>query len=40
MESEILSQVKKDKYDCLLFKYDRSLDTKQLKKYLVELNNL
>ena len=33
MESEILSQVKKkDKYDCLLFKYDRSLDTKQLKK--------
>ena len=32
-ESEILSQVKnKRKYDCLLFKYDRSLDTKQLFK--------
>ena len=32
-ESEILSQIKdKKKYDCLLFKYDRSLDSKQLFK--------
>ena len=32
-ESEILSQIKeKKKYDCLIFKYDRSLDSKQLFK--------
>ena len=32
-ESEILSQIKeKKKYDCLLLKYDRSLDSKQLFK--------
>ncbi len=32
-ESEILSQIKdKKKYDCLLFKYDRSLDSKRLFK--------
>ena len=32
-ESEILSQIKnKKKYDCLLSKYDRSLDSKQLFK--------
>ena len=32
-ESEILSQIKnKKKYDCLLFKYDRSLDSKKLFK--------
>ena len=30
-ESEILSQIKnKEKYDCLLLKYDRSLDSKKL----------
>ena len=32
-ESEILSQIKKKKkYDCLLSKYDRSLDSKKLFK--------
>ena len=35
-ESEILSQIKNKKYDCLLSKYDRSLESKIYLKFFIE----